>query len=261
MAQDWSSAPDLARVVSALGMPAFSKALHEFLRQNVSASLLFAYAIQPGHDDAIHLLTETLSARMRRKAKEAARTYAGEDFRHDRTLGELQGGMTFKLQRVGDFEDPTFRRRYFENFGMSEEISMIESEGPEILYVGVCATHFTDEEREFMRLQAPLILALMRKHRELVEATAANAERPSEFEQIHAMLMEHPCGLTNREAQICVLVARGYMTEAIGLNLGISPHTVATHRKKAYAKLRVSSKAELFAQIYVPTTTPYGVVG
>ena len=112
-----------------------------------------------------------------------------------------------------------------------------------------------------MRVQAPLILALMRKHRELVDATSAIADRPSEDEQMRIMLLEHPSGLTEREAEICVLVARGYTSEAISLNLGISPHTVATHRKNAYAKLRISSKVELFAKIYVPKNMTYGIVG
>lgn len=261
MARTWSSVPDLARVVGALGHTGFSRALHDYLRDHVSASLLFAYAIRPESDDAEHLLTETISIRMRARAKEAARTYAGEDFRSDRTLGSVEEGFTVKLQHAGDLEDPRFRQRYFDNLGLREEISMFEYDGPEILYVGVCATHFSRYEQEFLRQQAPLILALMRKHRELVEANAANAERPSDLDQMHAMLLHHPCGLTEREAQICVLVTRGYTTEAIGLNLGISPHTVATHRKKAYAKLRVSSAAELFAQIYLPTRTPLGIVG
>lgn len=261
MVRSWSSAPDLASVVSALGGPGFSRCLHDYLRGHVPAGLLFAYVIRPDGDGATHLLTETMSIRMRARAKEAARTYASEDFRTDGTLASIAAGVTIRLQHARDFEDIRFRQRYFDNFGMREEISMIESEGSEILYVGVCAAHFREDEHDFMRQQAPLILALMWKHRELAEATAANAERPSDGEQMHAMLLDHPCGLTDREAQICVLVTRGYTTEAIGLNLGISPHTVATHRKKAYAKLRVSSASELFAQIYQPTRAPLGIVG
>lgn len=251
----------MAAVVGSLGTNAFAGSLHGYLRRHVSASLLFAYAIERGNIGATHLLTETLSTRMRARAKEAARTYAGEDFRSDRTLGSVSSGLNFCLQYAADFEDTRFRQRYFENLGMREEISLIENEGAEMLYVGVCAPHFRQDEQEFMRQQAPVILALMRKHRELVEAKAATAERPSELEQMRGALMQHPCGLTDREAQICVLVTKGYTTEAIGLNLGISPHTVATHRKKAYAKLRVSSAAELFAQVYAPTRTPFGIVG
>jgi len=265
MAPGSSSAVDLAQVVEALGTPGFSRALHEYLRKGVSAKLLFAYAIRPEDDGAIHLMTETLSARMRSRAKDAARTYAGTDFRTDKTLREVRQekspGPTVRLHHVEDFEDRDFRERYFERFGNREEIAVFDGEGPELLYIGLCAEHFSDEEQDFVRQQASLILALMQKHRQIVEATAANAERPSEFEQIHAMLMEHPCGLTSREAEICVLVAKGYSSEAIALNLNISQHTVATHRKRAYAKLRVSSKAELFAQIYVPSSTPYGIVG
>jgi DNA-binding CsgD family transcriptional regulator len=41
----------------------------------------------------------------------------------------------------------------------------------------------------------------------------------------------------------------GYSNEAIALDLGLSFHSVRTYRRRAYAKLNVTSQNELFALI------------
>ena len=52
--------------------------------------------------------------------------------------------------------------------------------------------------------------------------------------------------LTERESQVINLVLHGHSTKTIAEKLSISVETVKLHRKHAYAKLEVSSQAELF---------------
>ncbi|MEE4144700.1 MAG: helix-turn-helix transcriptional regulator [Halieaceae bacterium] len=52
--------------------------------------------------------------------------------------------------------------------------------------------------------------------------------------------------LTEREAQVIKLVLHGHSTKTLAEKLSISMETVKLHRKHAYAKLEVSSQAELF---------------
>ena len=52
--------------------------------------------------------------------------------------------------------------------------------------------------------------------------------------------------LTGRESQVVQLFLHGHSTKSIAERLGISPETVKLHRKNSYAKLDVSSQAELF---------------
>jgi DNA-binding CsgD family transcriptional regulator len=52
--------------------------------------------------------------------------------------------------------------------------------------------------------------------------------------------------LTKRESQVVQLFLHGHSTKSIGERLDISPETVKLHRKNSYAKLDVSSQAELF---------------
>lgn len=52
--------------------------------------------------------------------------------------------------------------------------------------------------------------------------------------------------LTERETEVIQLLLRGHATRSIAERLGISAETVKLHRKHAYAKLDISSQAELF---------------
>jgi DNA-binding CsgD family transcriptional regulator len=53
-------------------------------------------------------------------------------------------------------------------------------------------------------------------------------------------------GLTERELDVCARVIIGMTTEAIALELDLRAPTVATYRKRAYARLGISSHYEMF---------------
>jgi DNA-binding CsgD family transcriptional regulator len=55
--------------------------------------------------------------------------------------------------------------------------------------------------------------------------------------------IERPAGLTDREAQIVGLLARGLQTKQMAAALGISVKTADRHIQNAYAKLGVSTRA------------------
>lgn len=68
--------------------------------------------------------------------------------------------------------------------------------------------------------------------------------------RICAALMRDEASITPREAEVCASIVLGYTVLGISMNLGISINTVATHRKRAYAKLRISSQNELFGRYF-----------
>jgi DNA-binding CsgD family transcriptional regulator len=100
-------------------------------------------------------------------------------------------------------------------------------------------------------------LGHVRKGAEMQMAGAAPDRRvPSTFPQekllgrVKSALSASAPKLTEREAQICAGIVLGYTVLGLSLNLNISVNTVATHRKRAYAKLRVCSQNELFARYF-----------
>jgi len=55
--------------------------------------------------------------------------------------------------------------------------------------------------------------------------------------------IERPCGLTEREAEVIGLLARGLQTKQVARALGISVKTADRHIQNAYAKIGVSTRA------------------
>ena len=52
--------------------------------------------------------------------------------------------------------------------------------------------------------------------------------------------------VTAREAEVAAHIVQGHSSRSIGLNLGISMHTVKVHRRSLYRKLDIGSQQELF---------------
>jgi DNA-binding NarL/FixJ family response regulator len=61
------------------------------------------------------------------------------------------------------------------------------------------------------------------------------ASRPSSMPSV---------SLTDRETEVLLRVAKGYTLPEIGVQLGLSRHTIADYVKQIYRKLNVSSRAE-----------------
>ena len=55
--------------------------------------------------------------------------------------------------------------------------------------------------------------------------------------------VERPAGLTEREAEVVGLLARGLQTKQVARTLGISVKTADRHIQNAYAKIGVSTRA------------------
>ena len=62
--------------------------------------------------------------------------------------------------------------------------------------------------------------------------------------QAHAEHAMPNVNLTDRESEVLLRVAKGYTLPEIGVQLGLSRHTIADYVKQIYRKLNVSSRAE-----------------
>lgn len=72
-------------------------------------------------------------------------------------------------------------------------------------------------------------------------------------DDIHCLLVEYSppllVELSPREKQVAMMVARGRTNQAIANTLEISVWTVSTHLRRIFAKLAVSSRAEMVAHL------------
>ena len=84
--------------------------------------------------------------------------------------------------------------------------------------------------------EPPLSPSIARK---VIAYFAAQIKRPTQ-----AALSINPVSLTERESEVLLRVAKGYTLPEIGVQLGLSRHTIADYVKQIYRKLNVSSRAE-----------------
>ncbi len=147
------------------------------------------------------------------------------------------------------FKDSEYYKAWYRNCGYQDECGFViptSGDGFVNIALGKTASRATFTKRELQILADiyPAVETLCRQHW---------SERGSDDSginlraQLHNALESFGSSLlTERETQVINLVLHGHSTKTVAEKLSISMETVKLHRKHAYAKLEVSSQAELF---------------
>jgi len=165
------------------------------------------------------------------------------------------------VYRVDDLAPDQFRRseyyrRYYKRTTLIDEI-VIASHPSENLTVTACLGRDRTSDRRFAQRDiealtrwAPVYCRLIDMHWQAYGA-AREIERVDSgvLAERLAGVFESNLGvaLTKRQAEVAILILRGYSTHAMSLQLELSPHTIKVFRKQLYQRCRVSSQAELFS--------------
>ncbi len=80
--------------------------------------------------------------------------------------------------------------------------------------------------------------------RRMISYFSAQASRPMAQQPAAADQLMPNVQLTEREREVLLRVAKGFTLPEIGVQLGLSRHTIADYVKQIYRKLNVSSRAE-----------------
>jgi len=159
----------------------------------------------------------------------------------------------YHLTEIGPpgFRESEFYRRYYHQSGISDEIGFLT-----YLHDG-CFLNFSlvrTEGSEEFDSKGVQTLGLFQAvvHQCLIaywkQKTAESGPQSSELHaQLEVALSRFGNSvLTEREAEVMRMYLKGHSTASITERLGISYHTVSTHRKSAYLKLDINSQGELF---------------
>jgi len=99
---------------------------------------------------------------------------------------------------------------------------------------------FDTEALDLLRGSAPVVCALAQRHWFHAPTGSLDARQA-----LPPARIEHP-SLTKREIEIVTLILKGHSNLSLANVLRLSPNTVKVHRRQIYAKLNISSQAELF---------------
>ncbi|MBT4889252.1 MAG: helix-turn-helix transcriptional regulator [Rhodospirillales bacterium] len=104
---------------------------------------------------------------------------------------------------------------------------------------------FDEDHMNILHARSQVICAILRKYWQLHSDKLLANPRDSSMDEVFESFGSEL--LSQRECEVIQYVMRGHSSESIALNLNISITTVKTHRKRAYAKLEISSQSELFS--------------
>lgn len=242
----------LTHLVNSLGSDDFELALYNFIADHEKSIVLYAFEIHDGMQvDALFTIT-SLENEMD-IGKSISQEYASFGFTYDKVLQAQQAQPVGSANIITQYPQDCakeFRRKYFEPLSIVEEIDFFQRREKQVFYMGCCAQYQSFDAVQALRIRAlmPLVGGIFNQHLIIKRirnffSRIGTSERK---ETIYKALLYSENELTKREALVCAEIACGYQTEAIALRLGISLHTVTTHRKNAYAKLKISSKNEIF---------------
>ncbi|WP_170959106.1 helix-turn-helix transcriptional regulator [Magnetospirillum sp. 15-1] len=173
-------------------------------------------------------------------------------FQRDPTLDRLtrskRQGLCLGLMRRGQIEDDWYRRHFFDDAQLEGKLSILDQSQTHAIYqnyyFATGTEAFSLREVENLARLAETASQCILRHLEL-RATPAEPSRPDPA-TVSRILNRRAPSLAVREREVCSRIVTGYTTEAIALDLGITANSVATYRKRAYAKLGICSQHQLF---------------
>jgi len=150
------------------------------------------------------------------------------------------------------FTDSEYYRSWYKHCGFVDECGLLIELNDGFLNIALGLHKTGDKSPKFYKSELTLLENLFPVINSLCKThwnTNNKAKKPTQSlrESLHDSLSAFGSSvLTRRERQVTELVLLGNSTRLIAEKLGISTETVKLHRKHAYAKLDVSSQAELF---------------
>ncbi len=165
-------------------------------------------------------------------------------------IGELypaarrRGDMVVQRVRPFDIGSAEFRRRFFDEPGIIERISLVERDANGWRGLNVARHNsqgfFSERELDALAGLARLALPMLP-----LAGPSGSVEATITAAQLEERFGRRWPALTLRERQVCARAAIGLSVEATAIELGIAKTSVVTFRQRAYRRLGVTSPFEL----------------
>lgn len=234
-------APFVPGLIPALGEKGFGEALLRSLRPSLPVGSFAIY--RTGPRPAIFC---SASLGIPDTTRDCWRAYLSGPIRSDRTLRDERAAAlreTLHLCHITAREvPPEHRAKVYEAHGVAERVSVVQEEGEGALFALNFYRHahqrpLSDVQlADFGRVGA-LLMALARKHVALV---------PRDDAHLRKLRALQPA-LTARELEVCARLLKGMTQEGVAADLRIALPTVKTYRNRAFARLGIHFRSELFA--------------
>lgn len=142
-----------------------------------------------------------------------------------------------------------YRQLWYREIGIMDRVSIISAadKGAYCLNLFRIEQEFSDDELDDITHLRDLLSGLMIKHSRLAGSLSNFMTREVQINHLVERLKLINAQLTPRETEVSARILLGMSSEGIALDLGIKRESVHTYRKRAYARMNISSQNELFA--------------
>lgn len=250
----------LATMIGEIGEDDFSETV--FQTVNAAVGIDHCTAFVTANGEASSIVVGGGRQTGHRRVSDLAASYTAQAWTRDPIWKEItpqtESAPCSKLINPAVYFTGDHRQAFYEAPGITQEIAIIGKSAGASFYISFYRCEgqpeFSAEEQGFFSALSAPIVKIVSKHQDMrrmpeVPSASAPLSRDDLHERVRAALAADESGLTGREAEICAGIVLGYSATALSLTMGISKNTVATHRKRAYAKLNICSQNELFSRL------------
>jgi LuxR family transcriptional regulator, activator of tox operons len=238
---------DLAGLIEKVGRPGFSDAMFRFAQGWVRANHVTAFAFDSDRN-ARMVFAENAGAIpvARSLANEYVENYWHFDPAELASKPKCRGGANANTWAVrtsaSEISHSLYRDSCYTLVDLDNRLSISSKRGNSrirLSFYRSAGDDFSDEDVAHILESSSVLLALVARHSDEV-----SRDTPTE-KGFQARLLQLAPLLSRREREVCALVAEGVTSEGIGLRLNVGVNTVKTYRKRAYARLNITSQNEL----------------
>ena len=248
-------ARDIATVISTVGTPRFEQALLGMARNVMRCSHVTAFArsavsVSTPAPRVMVAVDGGSAAAARQLAATYMRRYWDLDPANALTEEQLRPGRRALLRlRSHEIINPDYRRDCYRSVDLIDRMSVVKVLGNEVVRINFYRSsldgRFSGEDFALLATLADLSVAAIEKH----EALTALPFADDQYDRYCNRLALRAPHLSTRERQVCAQIVLGNRSHVIAHKLGLSMNTVLSHRRRAYAKLGISSQNELFRML------------
>lgn len=240
---------DISSVIEKLGNSQFSEAFLNFINQFVN--LEHFSLVQLGLDEARFITSANVSGIS--ISKSLQRMYLTRFFKMDpniRFYNEALNNPHVMLTELmpQDIKDSSYQQFFGHDIKIVDRVSLLKHGDKGLYCINMYRfdSAFTESELDSLRTIAELLMVCAIKHSRLAGRLSDFLTRDEQIAELESTLHVLNDKLTERELAVCSRILLGFSGEGIALDLNVKVSSVQTYRKRAYAKLNISSQNELF---------------
>jgi DNA-binding CsgD family transcriptional regulator len=256
--RSWQAAPlgdrrtqVLTELIGHIGSPRFGASVLDGLQELVPAASWSVYRL-----GARPALFVSASRGVPDTTRDCWRAYLSGPHRADRTFDQTSSATAHAplvCHMTADEAPEEHRTKVYEAHGMKERVSVAQTHDDGGVFAINFYRHghqsaFSDAALDSFGALAPALLALVRKHMALTQSDSLPTGEAGAAD-VEARLRGLCPALTERERAVCVRLLQGMTQDGIASDLDLALPTVKTYRNRAFARLGIHFRNELFARV------------